>query len=220
MDRQSAEYYDHVQERLYTSVIADVMDELGYPRQVMSHEIRPLFPDARITGRAATMLACEVYEVPEEPFKLELQLLDDLNPGEVVCCTQQGSTRAAMWGELLSTHTRAKGGRGAILDGLTRDSWGIIDIGFAVFARGLTPADSKGRLDVVAIRVPIEMGGVLVHDGDLVVADFDGCLAVPREVEDEVIEKALEKVAGENVVREVLAAGASIRKVFSEHGIL
>ena len=220
MDRQSAEYYDHVQERLYTSVIADVMDELGYPRQVMSHEIRPLFPDARITGRAATMLACEVYEVPAEPFKLELQLLDDLNPGEVVCCTQQGSTRAAMWGELLSTHTRAKGGRGAILDGLTRDSWGIIDIGFAVFARGLTPADSKGRLDVVAIRAPIEMGGVLVHDGDLVVADFDGCLAVPREVEAEVIEKALEKVAGENVVREVLAAGASIRKVFNEHGIL
>jgi 4-hydroxy-4-methyl-2-oxoglutarate aldolase len=220
MDKQSAEYYDHVQQRLYTSVIADVMDELGYPRQVMSHEIRPLFEDARITGRAATMLACEVYELPAEPFKLELRLLDDLNPGEVVCCTQQGSTRAAMWGELLSTHTRARGGRGAILDGLTRDSWGIIDIRFPVFARGLTPADSKGRLDVIAIRAPVEMGGVLVHDGDLVVADFDGCLAVPQAIEDEVIAKALEKVSGENVVRGILAAGASIEHVFKEHGIL
>ena len=125
-----------------------------------------------------------------------------------------------MWGELLSTHTRAKGGRGVILDGLTRDSWGIIDMRFPVFACGTTPADSKGRLDVMATRVPIEMGGVLVHDGDLVVADIDGCLAVPQAIEDEVIAKALEKVSGENVVREILAAGASIQQVFRDHGIL
>jgi regulator of RNase E activity RraA len=220
MRKESAEYYDSIQERLYTAVIADVMDELGYMNQVMSYEIRPLFDDAKIVGRAATMLAAEVYELPAEPFKLELQLLDDLRPGEVVCCTQQGSTRAAMWGELLSTHTRAKGGRGAVLDGLTRDSWGIIDIRFPVFARGLTPADSKGRLDVIAVRVPIEMGGVLVRDGDLVVADYDGVLAVPQAIEDEVIARAVEKVSGESVVRGILAAGASIEQVFREHGIL
>jgi regulator of RNase E activity RraA len=64
------------------------------------------------------------------------------------------------------------------------------------------------------------MGGVLVHDGDLVVADYDGSLAVPQEIEDEVIAKALEKVSGENVVREILAAGASIQQVFHDHGIL
>ena len=220
MDKHSAEYYDGIQERLYTAVIADVMDELGYHRQVMSYEIRPLFDDAKIVGRAATMLAAEVYELPAEPFALVMQHLDELRPGEVVCCTQQGSTRAATWGELLSTHTRAMGGRGAVLDGLTRDSWGIIDIRFPVFARGLTPADSKGRVDVFAVRVPIEMGGVLVHDGDLVVADYDGVLAVPQAIEDEVIVKALEKVSGENVVREILAAGASIRQVFKDHGIL
>jgi regulator of RNase E activity RraA len=220
MDKRSAEYYEGIEERLYASVIADVMDELGYRRQVMSHEIRPLFDDAKIVGRAATMLACAVYELPDEPFALEMQLLDELRPGEVVCCTQQGWTHAAMWGELLSTHTRARGGRGAVLDGLTRDSWGIIDIRFPVFARGLTPADSKGRLDVVAIRVPIEMGGVLVNDGDLIVADYDGVLAVPQAIEDETIAKSLEKVSGENVVREILAAGASIRQVFKEHGIL
>jgi regulator of RNase E activity RraA len=107
-----------------------------------------------------------------------------------------------------------------ILDGLTRDSWGIIDMRFPVFASGMTPADSKGRLDVIAIRAPIELGGVLVNNGDLVVADIDGCLAVPQAIEDEVIEKALEKVSGENVVRELLAAGASIQQVFKEHGIL
>jgi len=220
MDRHSAEYYDRIEQQLYTSVIGDVMDELGYWRQVMRHDIRPLFDEAKIVGRAATMLAAEVYEIPAEPFKLEMQLLDELRPGEVVCCTQQGSTRAAMWGELLSTHTRAKGGRGVILDGLTRDSWGIIDMRFPVFARGLTPADSKGRLDVMAVRVPIELGGVLVHDGDLVVCDYDGCLAVPKEIEDEVLERAFKKVEGENEVREVLRRGASIQQVFRDYGIL
>lgn len=220
MDRHSAEYYDRIEQQLYTSVIGDVMDELGYWRQVMRHDIRPLFDEAKIVGRAATMLAAEVYELPAEPFKLEMQLLDELRPGEVVCCTQQGSTRAAMWGELLSTHTRAKGGRGVILDGLTRDSWGIIDMRFPVFARGLTPADSKGRLDVMAVRVPIEMGGVLVHDGDLVVCDYDGCLAVPQAIEDEVLERAFKKVEGENEVREVLRRGASIQQVFRDYGIL
>jgi 4-hydroxy-4-methyl-2-oxoglutarate aldolase len=220
MDARSSEYYELIGSKLYTSVVADVMDDLGRWQQVMRHDIRPLYEDARVVGRAATMLACEVYQVPEKPFELELELLDSLADGEVVVCTAQGSTRAAMWGELLSTHTRARGGRGAILDGLTRDAWGIVDMRFPVFATGRTPADSKGRLDVMAVRVPIDVGGVLVHDGDLVVGDVDGCLAVPQDIESEVIERALAKVEGENAVREVLREGASIRQVFADYGIL
>ena len=220
MDRRSSEFYDHVEGVLYTSVLADVMDDMGYPEQVMRYEIGPLYEGAAVAGRAATMLAGEVAEVPEAPFKLELELLDSIEAGEVVVCTTQGSTRAAMWGELLSTHTRARGGRGAIIDGLTRDAWGIREMRFPVFVTGATPADSKGRLDVTAVRVPIRVGGVVVHDGDLVVGDVDGCLAVPQAIEAEVIERALAKVTGENTVRDVLAAGASIQQVFREHGIL
>ena len=103
---------------------------------------------------------------------------------------------------------------------MTRDAWGIVDIPFPVFVRGYTPADSKGRLDVMAIRVPIDCGGVLVNDGDLVVGDVDGCLAVPREIEAEAVERALAKVEGENTVRDVLRQGASIQQVFREYGIL
>ena len=220
MDPRSSEYYELIGSKLYTSVVADVMDDLGRWHQVMRYEIRPLYEGAQVVGRAATMLACEVYELPERPFELELELLDSLVPGEVVVCTTQGSTIAAMWGELLSTHTRALGGRGAIIDGLTRDAWGIEAMRFPVFASGTSPADSKGRLDVTALRVPIRVGGVVVSDGDLVVGDVDGCLAVPRAIEADVVERALAKVSGENVVRDVLAAGASIRQVFKEHGIL
>jgi regulator of RNase E activity RraA len=220
MDRHAGEYYDLIEEKLYTSVLADVMDDLGYRSQVMRHDIRPLFDGARVVGRAATMLVSEVYEVPAEPFKLELELLDSLEPGEVVVFTTQGSHHAAVWGELLSTHARARGGRGVIVDGCTRDVWGIVRMRFPVFASGMTPADSKGRLDVVATRVPIEVGGVLVQPGDLVVGDVDGCLAVPQQIEAEAVERALAKVTGEDTVREVLAAGASIQQVFKDYGIL
>jgi len=220
MDRHSGEYYDEIERRLYTSVLADVMDDLGYRNQTMRHDIRPLFEGAKVVGRAATLLMCEVFQMPAEPFKLELELLDSLEPGEVVVLTTQGSHRAAVWGELLSTHTHARGGRGTIVDGLTRDAWGIIDMRFPVFSSGITPADSKGRLDVIAVRVPIEVGGVLVQPGELVVGDVDGCVAIPEPVEEVVIERAFEKVAGENEVRQVLAGGASIRQVFRDYGIL
>src|SRR6266498_3224343 len=177
------------------------MDDMGHRTQVMRHDIRPLYAEAKVVGRAATMLAAEVYETPIEPYKLEMALLDELQVGDVVVCTTQGSRRSAVWGELLSTHTRTKGGRGAIMDGLSRDSWGIIAMKFPVFATGLTPADSKGRCDVI-------------------VADYDGCLAVPREIEDAVIGRAMQKVADENQIREILRQGASIQKVFKEYGIL
>jgi len=220
MDPRSREYYELIDSKLYTSVVADVMDDLGRWHQVMRYDIRPLYEDARVVGRAATMLACEVYQVPEQPFELMLEFLDSLQPGEVVVSTTQGSTRAAVWGELLATHTRARGGQGAIIDGLTRDTWGTTEMKFPVFATGRTPADSKGRLDVIAVRVPLDVGGVRVHDGDLVLGDVDGCLAVPQDIEAEVIERALAKVEGENTVRDVLRDGASIRRVFAEYGIL
>lgn len=128
--------YDHIADRLYTAVLADVMDTLGYRHQVMRHDIRPLFPDAKVVGRAATMLATEVDGVPTEPYKLELALLDDVKPGEVVACAARNSGGSAIWGELLSIHARARGARGAIIDGLSRDSWGIIAMKFPVFSVG------------------------------------------------------------------------------------
>ena len=186
----------------------------------MRHDVRPLYAGAKAVGRAATMLAIQVTELPPEPYKLLMDLLDGLKPGEVVVGAVQGNPGGALWGELLSTHTRARGGRGAVIDGLTRDSWGIADIKFPVFATGVSPSDSKGRLEVVAIRAPIPVGGVAVSPGELVLADEDGCVVVPAALEEEVVTRAFEKVAGENTIREILARGASIKQVFEEHGIL
>ena len=220
MDRYSTEYLDCISEHLYSSVLADILDDAGHRRQVMRPEVRPLYPGARVAGRAATMLAVEVSELPAQPYHLLMELLDSLRPGEVVVGAVQAQIQAALWGELLSTHTRAKGGRGVVLDGLSRDSWGIEEMKFPVFATGLTPADSKGRLEVISIRGAIPVGGVSVAEGDLVVADSDGCVVVPAAVEDEVIARAMEKVSGEDTMRDVLRKGANLREVFKEYGIL
>lgn len=220
MDRFDAEYLDRISEHLYSSVLADILDEAGHRQQVMRPEVRPLYPGAKVAGRAATMLAVEVSELPAQPYHLLMEMLDGLRPGEVVVAAVQAQIRAALWGELLSTHTRARGGRGVVIDGLSRDSWGIEDMKFPVFATGLSPADSKGRLEVMSIRGTIPVGGVSVADGDLIVADSDGCVVVPAAIEDDIIAKAMQKVSGEDKMRDVLRKGASIREVFKEYGIL
>ena len=220
VDRHATDYLDRVASELYSSVLSDILDDLGHRRQVIRPEVRAVYPQARVAGRAATMLAVAVSELPAAPYKLLMDLLDSIQPGEAVVAAVQGATQAAVWGELLSTHTRARGGRGAVIDGLTRDSWGIAEMKFPVFAAGVSPADSKGRLEVIAIRQPIPVGGVAVAPGDLVLADEDGCVVVPAALEEEVVAKAFEKVAGENTIRDILREGASIRKVFEEHGIL
>jgi 4-hydroxy-4-methyl-2-oxoglutarate aldolase len=220
VDRFAAEYLDRIADQLYSSVLSDILDEAGYRHQVMRPEVRPLYPGAKAVGRAATMLAVQVTELPPKPYELLMELLDGLHPGEVVVGAVQGRPMGALWGELLSTHTRARGGRGTVLDGLSRDSWGIVDMKFPVFATGLSPADSKGRLEVIAIRSTIPVAGVSVANGDLVVADEDGCVVVPAAIEEEVVRLAFEKVAGESTMRDILRKGASIRAVFKEHGIL
>ncbi|MGI6286732.1 RraA family protein [Neomoorella humiferrea] len=204
-----------LREKLYSAVICDILDELGVRNGAMYHHIRPLTPDMVTVGRAFTMLATDVYEIPEEPYKLELEAVDSVKSGEVIVATTNGSVSSGFWGELLSTAAVGRGACGAIIDGLTRDSKRIIKMGFPVFVRGMSPYDSKGRTDVIAYQVPIVCGGVLVRPGDLVFADYDGIVVVPKEIEDEVIDRAMQKVSGENKVREELLAGVSAREVFA-----
>jgi 4-hydroxy-4-methyl-2-oxoglutarate aldolase len=220
LDSHSRDQLDSIADGLSSSLVADVLDQAGYRAQVMRPGIRPLYPGAKVVGRAATMLAVEVREIPAEPYALLMELLDDLRSGEVVVAAVQGDPGAAIWGELLSTHTRARGGRGAVLDGLSRDSATIAEMRFPVFATGVSPADSKGRLEVIAIRSTIPAGGVAVANGDLVVADDDGCVVVPAAVEEQVVSAALEKASAENTIRDLLRQGSSLRQVFREHGIL
>jgi 4-hydroxy-4-methyl-2-oxoglutarate aldolase len=134
--------------------------------------------------------------------------------------TTHGERTCALWGELLSTAARAHGAHGVVLDGLTRDAARIVEMDFPVFAAGFSPLDSRGRLDAVHFNQPVRVGCCLVHPGDLVFGDADGVVVAPQALAAEALARALEKVRGENTVRDELARGRSVREVFAEYGIL
>ncbi len=203
---------------LYTAVIADVLDRLGYRDQTFRAEIRPLFPGARVAGVARTVRTIPAPNLdPAEPYKGEMAAVDALGPGDVMVVSE---CDWSFWGELLSTAARYRGCRGVVIDGYTRDSRAIIAMGFPVFCRGVHPADSLGRLDVPEHDVPIHCGGVLVRPGDLILADDDGVVAIPRAVAEQALKLAEEKVRGENLVRQALAEGMSVAEAFRRHGVL
>jgi regulator of RNase E activity RraA len=120
----------------------------------------------------------------------------------------------------MSTIAKRNGSTGCICDGLIRDCLQIIEIGYPIFYSGIRPLDSKGRGRVMAYDVPVRCGDVLVHPGELIYADFDGVVAIPRDVEDEALRIADEKMNMENLTRRDLLAGRTLREVFDEYGVL
>lgn len=204
--------------KLYTPVVADVLDRLGQRNQFMRADVRPLYPQAKTAGYALTVHCVPATEItPAEPYKGELAAVDALAANDVMVVSP---CDWAFWGELLSTAARYRGCRGVIIDGYTRDSEKIIEMNFPVFCRGIHPADSLGRLDVSGHNVPIVCGGVAIHPGDLILADYDGIAVVPHALALKAIEAAEEKVRGENMVRQKLAEGMSCTEAFKRYGIL
>jgi 4-hydroxy-4-methyl-2-oxoglutarate aldolase len=213
-------WFEQLVTELYTAVISDVLDSLGYREQAMTSDIRPVFPGARLVGRAHTILSSDVYTTPSDPYDMEIQAIDSVLENHVVVAGTNKSTRTCLWGELLSTATRARRGRGAVIDGHTRDVSKIRDMDFPVFATGMRPVDSLGRGRIVAIGEPVLCGGVIVNQGDIVVADVDGVVVVPQAVEAEVMTRALQKVRTENEMREWLRQGRTLREAYDHFGIL
>ena len=208
---------------LYTAVLSDTLDGFGHRDQAMRPFVRPLDDGLVLLGRARTGLYGPVYDAPpgENPYAIEIALVDDLKDDEVAVLACGGPTdRIAPWGELLSTAARARGAAGCVTDGLVRDVRQIRAMGFPVFHGGIGPLDSKGRGRMIAMDVPVEVAGVRVAAGDLVFGDVDGVVVIPQAIAAEVVEAALAKVTGENRTRDDLARGDRLADVFARYGIL
>jgi regulator of RNase E activity RraA len=208
------------EQELYTAVVSDAMDQIGVRNQAMREYLRPVHGRQAFAGWARTIECSDVHYIPEEPYKVEIEAVDSLLPGEVAVVGTHKSLRNAPWGELLSTAARARGARGAVIDGLVRDIVKIEELGFPVFASGIKPVDSMGRGIVTAYNVPVECGDVLVNPGDFVFADYDGVVVIPKDVVGEVIELATDKVRRENSSRAELMQGAYLGDVFKKYGVL
>jgi regulator of RNase E activity RraA len=208
---------------LYTPVLSDVLDEMGYPDQAMRPFVRPLDDDLVLVGRARTGLYMEVFEVREgeNPYAVEIALVDDLKPGDVAVLGCGGpSDRIAPWGELLSTASRARGAAGCVTDGLVRDVRHIRKMRFPVFHGGIGPLDSKGRGMMMRMDVPIRCAGVLVHAGDIVFGDVDGVVVIPLRIAGDVVTRARERMGAEKKTREELEKGMLLRQIYEKYNVL
>jgi regulator of RNase E activity RraA len=205
---------------LFPAVVSDMLDAIGYRSQVMAPRIRPLYPEARVVGVAATVKALPVDEIPdaqEDQYKLHLASIEALRPDDVMVTSQ---IEVCFWGELMSIAARNRGSVGIVIDGYTRDVSGIEELSYPTFCTGVSAADALGRSEVVSYGEPIVSGDVEVRSGDLVIGDTDGVVVIPHEVADDVVTRAEEKVRGENLVRRKLEEGMGVTEAFLRYGIL
>lgn len=215
----SADLIDRLN-RLRITVVADVLDGLGHREQVMAPRVRPLFPEARVAGRARTVLVERTHHIPdrrEDRYRLQLEAIEGLAPGDVIVTSP---IDVSFWGELMSTAARTKGSPGIVVDGYVRDADEIAAMPFPTFCTGVHAADALGRCEVARIAGSIVSGEVTVHDGDLVLGDRDGVVVVPAAVALQTLTGAEEKLTGETTVKTRLEEGMGIREAFLKYGIL
>jgi len=211
-----------IRRNLYVAAVCDVLDGLGYPQQAMHQRVRPLdLAHCTLVGRARTIRWMEAnYVVTADPYGLEIEAVDSLGPGQVVVHSTDYSEGNALWGGLMSAAAQRNGVAGCICDGAIRDCRRIQKLKFPVFHAGIRPVDSKGRGRVMAVDVPVRCGEVLVQPHDLVFADPDGVVVIPRQVEDQALRLAAETVRKEDTSRKELLAGSTLREVFDKYGVL
>jgi 4-hydroxy-4-methyl-2-oxoglutarate aldolase len=208
--------------KLYTAVIADTLDSLGYHKQVLTPGILPLDPSLKLCGLARVGLYMPIYHDDDtvNVYENEIVLVDSLKEDEVpvLCC--HGNQKIAPWGELLSTRSSYLKAAGCLTDGCIRDSDMIREMKFPVFSKGTNPVDTKFRGKMMMADVPGEIADVRIESGDLVFGDNDGVVIVPSHIISEVASRALEKVNSENTVRDEIKEGNKLKDIFEKHGIL
>lgn len=218
------ELFKLMRQKLYAAAIEDIMDKHGYLHQFLSPRISPLNENMITVGRAMTVLEADIEKINgsqilNKSFGLMLEALDDLKRNEVYICTGASDTYA-LWGELMTTRAKKLGAAGAVVDGYSRDTKGILALDFPVFSYGNYAQDQGPRGKVADFRVPIKFGEILVSPGDIIFGDIDGVCVIPQGVEEEIIMEALEKASGEQIVKSKINEGMSACKAFAKYGIM
>ena len=224
-----SERFELCRSELFTAVVGDIMDTLGYTHQFLPPQVQALRDDMVVVGRAMPVLEADDYSAsegpgragvdPNQPFGLMLRALDDLQQDEVYICTG-ASPKFALWGELMSTAAHNRGAAGAVVDGYSRDTRGILSLNFPTFSYGRYAQDQRVRGKVIDFRCAIEIQGVRIAPGDIVFGDIDGVCVIPKAIEEEVLAKAIEKAQGEKVVFEAIQGGMCAQDTRDKFGIM
>ena len=226
--KSDKELFSIAKRELFTALVGDILDTMGYFHQFLPADLKPLDPKMVVIGRAMTVLEADVIENREnqghnellnKPFGMMFEALDSLKEDEVYICTGS-SLRYALWGGLMSTRAQHLKAAGAVVDGYSRDTNEILSRDFPCFSMGTYAQDQGVRGKVIDYGVPIEWGGIRINPGDIIYGDRDGVLVVPSELAEEAFTGAIEKARGEKLVQKALENGMSTVDAFNKYGIM
>ncbi len=204
-------------ERCYTGIIHDTMRAMGLTDFVLPPELRPLLPGRKLAGPAFTVEGKTGEFDAHETLLGWTGLLSAAKPGHVWVC-QPNTDEIALMGELSAETLKNKGVRGCVIDGLSRDTEFMIEMGFQAFFKAYTPRDIVGVWLPKAVDEPIKIGDVWVRPGDYILGDRDGVVRIPVAVIEEVLDKAEAAISTENKVRTAILAGTDPQQAYLQYG--
>jgi 4-hydroxy-4-methyl-2-oxoglutarate aldolase len=208
--------------KVYAGLVYDVLEHLGWPNQVLSHEIAPLEAGMLLAGPAFTVKGTTSTERDESIRYKRLRMINDMRPPCIEVRDAGTPFQVALYGELSATSASSHGAVGALIDGGIRDTRHLMSMQFPVFSRYRTPIEAFGRWQMVDYQVPILFSGestdqVQVNPGDFIFGDYDGVLVVPEDLTLEVLLEC-ERVMGiESEARVEFARGDDPVAVFEKH---
>ena len=211
---------DYLKKNLYSGILCDVMDQMGYRNQALAKKIKPVKENTVIFGPAFTSIGTQVYSMPADPLTAQCKVVDQLGEGEIYVLVTRGEPDCALFGELFATAVCARKGAGVLLDGYARDIKQIKEMDFPLFYVGTDPRSSKGRFEINECQIPIVIDGVTINPGDYIFGDIDGVAVVPKEIAKEVFEKCLDTMTKEDVVRDKLQKGMLMQDAYKINGAI
>jgi len=204
-------------EALWTAAVNDVLRAHGLLQQTLPPAIVPLQDGMAVAGLAFTISGAK-STVVENEMPERAAMLDAIRPGSVCVWETGGDDTSAQWGEVMTMASQRRGCRGAVIDGGVRDTTKVLALDFPVFCRYRTSNGMLGRFRLKAWDIPVRIGAVDIHPGDVIFGDADGVIVVPRALAVDVLAEAEQVKLQEVGIRQMITDGVSPQDVVRRGG--
>lgn len=204
--------------KLYTGVVADILDAQGVRNHSLPPFLRPLKDTMKVAGPAFTCHGVPVGDVTSDDTPFLIQMLEALLPHCVVVLSAGGDCSSSHWGEMMTLSAKQRGCTGAVVDGGVRDASFILKMNFPVFFKFYMPASSISRWELREYQVAIRVGETEIEPGDFVLGDVDGVVIIPQALTEKVLLEAEKAMNKERRMYQALRKGMPLKEAYKRFG--